>query len=738
MILSKVKVKNFLSVSGETEFPVDRNVTVLLGANDHGKSNLLKALTCLNQDRPIRDEDENWDSPGSRIDFEFRLTAKEAQVFGNLLEKRKTEYATRQAAAEKEQKEQADKAAREIVAATKLAITTVSAVGIATQSIIDDAIGANGQTGTGTSGATTAAAPSASSNSQASISASQLGTVVAPAKLAASQKKDPGVTIHILGEKPLPLTPDHAFLAELLANQERTITISRVGVGSELSILGTSLSALPADINAEFVRMIPRVELFDAFSGELQDTVTADQIAQPSFEFLQGIFFCAGLDALDCQEVFKQTDQTERTLQNASKALDKELRKIWTQGHDLHFELRHKDSNIEFQADDPTVKSRKARMSKRSAGVTQFFRLSMVLHARRKKHPANAYIYVFDEPGVLLHPKGQKDLLQVFEALAGSTQIIYATHSLFMLNQNFPERHRLIAKDDSGTRVDAKPYRANWKYAVDALGVRLTANILFSPNVLLVEGDSDPIYLYELFRVLNHLGKIDADANLLGILSYSDLPNLRFLIQIFKAEKRDRLISVLFDGDNQGKCYEEAVSNLMAKEQICPVHLEGSLAIEDYCLYPELFVRAVEITLRDAFIAEGKEIPDSLSEIVAVSWKSYKDGTFAGPAKPNQESKKRKRSDANGDGRQAETPKKEESVAIAANAGFWFKQFSKQLIHEGSSKVALARNYASLAQEQPLSDCLSVEQVDRARKLIRQISETLKLPGLRAKQALES
>ena len=122
-------------------------------------------------------------------------------------------------------------------------------------------------------------------------------------------------------------------------------------------------------------------------------------------------------------------------------------------------------------------------------------------------------------------------MLSVFEQLAQGTQIVYATHSLFMLNQNFPERHRLITRTDKSTIVDSKPYRANWKYAVDALGVRLTANILFSPNILLVEGDSDPIYLYELLRLLNHLRETDGDANLLGIMSYGDLPNLRFLMQ---------------------------------------------------------------------------------------------------------------------------------------------------------------------------------------------------------------
>lgn len=63
-------------------------------------------------------------------------------------------------------------------------------------------------------------------------------------------------------------------------------------------------------------------------------------------------------------------------------------------------------------------------MSKRSDGVTQFFRTSIVLHARRQKHPANFYLYLFDEPGVYLHPQGQKDLMQVFEQLGSDSQIV--------------------------------------------------------------------------------------------------------------------------------------------------------------------------------------------------------------------------------------------------------------------------------------------------------------------------
>jgi len=426
-------------------------------------------------------------------------------------------------------------------------------------------------------------------------------------------------------------------------------------------------------------------------------------------------------------------------LEDASVLLDAELRKIWAQGVDLdlHFQLAHRNGSIDLLAKDPAVKTRQARMSKRSAGVTQFFRLSMVLHARRKKNPANSYIYVFDEPGVFLHPKGQKDLLAVFEQLAEDTQIVYATHSLFMLNQNYPERHRLIAKDKSTTLIDSKPYRANWRYAVDALGVRLTANILFSPNILLVEGDSDPMYLYELIRVLNRLGEIDADANLLGILSYGNLPNLRFLLQTFKAESKERLISVLFEGDSAGKDYLKAVKPLCTTLEAKMVSLETGTAIEDYCLYPEIFLKAVEDTVKASYEAMSKTAPPDISDQIKKSWE-----TFSSRENPliTKKAKKSTGTPANGTA-DVVTERgviEANEAKVEKNAGSWFKDFTDDLPSiGGSSKVALARNYVFLSRDNPIDQGLDAKKVQLAKTLLGQIIDSLKLPGVKAKKTIE-
>src|SRR5690606_3575261 len=69
---------------------------------------------------------------------------------------------------------------------------------------------------------------------------------------------------------------------------------------------------------------------------------------------------------------------------------------------------------------------------------------------------------LMDEPDAYLSSQGQQDLLRIFDAFAhpdegGSrpVQVVYVTHSPFLIDRNHGERIRVLEKgtDDEGTRV---------------------------------------------------------------------------------------------------------------------------------------------------------------------------------------------------------------------------------------------------------------------------------------------
>src|SRR5258708_12273077 len=80
MELRKLKITGFKSVKDEIELLVDPRVTIFIGANDHGKSNLLEAVLRLNDDGPVTEEDVHWDLPATkqpRIEWHFHCSRSE-------------------------------------------------------------------------------------------------------------------------------------------------------------------------------------------------------------------------------------------------------------------------------------------------------------------------------------------------------------------------------------------------------------------------------------------------------------------------------------------------------------------------------------------------------------------------------------------------------------------------------------------------------------------------------------
>jgi predicted ATPase len=638
VIFKSIAISNFLSIRGTISFDIDSNVSILLGANDHGKSNILAAIEHLNEGSVITAEEVNWDADESGSETEISWTFK----FTGL----------------------------EVANLKTWVTTTIEALAGETKVVY-----------------------------------ARDGITEQEAPVEVVDHSSDGV---LIGDRSVVQISATAAIEELeafrkeLEGDDIFIIVKRSGVDSERRITWEPGFGLVDSLFDFIVKQLPRVELIKNLSEGIQDTTTIEEITTDRFEFLQGIFYYADLDPFKCGNLFRQTDTTERALDAASAVLDRELRRLWAQGAELgiHFELRHREGAIELRANDPSVRARKTRLSKRGTGVTQFFRISMMLHARRKKHPANSYIYLFDEPGVYLHPRGQQDLMQVFEQLSSQAQVVYSTHSLFLINRNFPERHRLVVRNEAGTMIDQKPYRANWRLATDALGVYLTSNILFSTSVLLVEGDSDPIYIYDFLRGYNKSEEIDADANALGVFSFSDQSNLKFLLQIFKRDRPEAKVLVLLDGDKAGKAMAKSVKSLCERLEVPLIRLEDGASIEDYLLSETVLIDAVTTTIKHALEAEQIAIPTDL---------------------PTEIGEKRN----------------EHRVAANSTTGKWFKDTAKHYLGDEASKVALARNYVFALRENPETP-IDNPKATRTLELCRDIVEKLGLPERRAQMTIET
>lgn len=417
-----------------------------------------------------------------------------------------------------------------------------------------------------------------------------------------------------------------------------TVDVSRSGLNGEAIVLCT-----PELNDAGFEEMVdellPRVELI-RFTKGIPDAVTSGDLSKADFEFMRGIFYYAGLERDEWPAIFEQTDRTARRLSKASEQLNRTLRKNWSQGNNLEFNLDHdsKQGQIKLSIVDPSVEARFVRASQRSTGFTNFFSLKTILHARMREADAATYIWLFDEPGVYLHPHGQNDLLQVFETLSATNQIVYCTHSLFMLNKNFPQRHRLVIKNDRGTRIDQKPYKAQWSSAITSLGLGLPGTILFANRIALVEGDSDPIYMNALLQKAVEAGWIDADINQLSFISTGESKNADALIRYLLDAAIKPKIVLIFDGDDGGKARKKNLDALLKVHSIESYTLQCT-SVEE-CLFglEKLFPTAVcryaakmSGKQTDGLIAQANEsLKEAADKIVWSEWSRSTGAKLAG------------------------------------------------------------------------------------------------------------
>lgn len=158
-------------------------------------------------------------------------------------------------------------------------------------------------------------------------------------------------------------------------------------------------------------------------------------------------------------------------------------------------------------------------LSERSAGFVWFFSFLAQFKQMRKKHPGA--IILLDEPGLTLHGKAQSDLLRyIIERLLGEHQVIYSTHSPFMVPSDRLEDVRVVedvvekdARDRAvvkGTKVssDVLTVDEDTLFPLQAhLGYEITQSLFIGANTLLVEGPSDILYLQVASAALKKRGR---------------------------------------------------------------------------------------------------------------------------------------------------------------------------------------------------------------------------------------
>lgn len=208
-------------------------------------------------------------------------------------------------------------------------------------------------------------------------------------------------------------------------------------------------------------------------------------------------------------------------------------------------------------------------LSNRSKGFNWFFSFIVWFSKIQSSNNKN-FILLLDEPGLNLHASAQADLLRFIDDLSKEYQIVYTTHSPFMIDSNNLQRTRTVLDTDKGTFIsDAiKEKDTDTLFPLQAaLGYDIAQNLFISKNNLLVEGPADLLYLTILSNLLES-NNMKGLSNKFTIVPTGGLDKVTSFISLMKGNKLNVVCLLDSFNSNKGKQrLENLIQSKIIKEK---------------------------------------------------------------------------------------------------------------------------------------------------------------------------
>ena len=363
-------------------------------------------------------------------------------------------------------------------------------------------------------------------------------------------------------------------------------------------------------------------------------------------ETVKNLFYLAELDIDKLEEYKNSPSKLIKLLNAASNRLTTRLNPAW-KGDPIHVDLRYNPGNImsvvisDIHTDGTVTNS--GLLNRRAEGFKWTFSFIVNFAAETQRAELQEAILLLDEPARNLHPTQQRGISDLLKNLAGSNQVLYATHSPFMIFDYTPG-NLLVVELDKRKHL-SKIYYDYWNADDDTL-----TPILYGLSRGLVDSivdreigtNSRPIIIVETMSdamYLNAFDKFLEDPNismnpLNVIATYSK--NSVLPLSIFYRDHGYKTFVLLDNGEEAKQISTQLMANDFSKVQTVFFELGSKpiQSIEDYMVLED-YLHAVnqtyEIKLRkEGFINITKE--DVLSrgkkgvlENLNTIWAEHKD-----------------------------------------------------------------------------------------------------------------
>ena len=335
-------------------------------------------------------------------------------------------------------------------------------------------------------------------------------------------------------------------------------------------------------------------------------------------ETVRNLFYLAELELDKLEEYQNSPSKLIKLLNQASKKLTSRLNPAW-KGEPIHVELRFNPGNIMSVVisdvhRDGTI-TNTGLLNRRAEGFKWTFSFIINFAAETQRSELKEAILLLDEPARNLHPTQQRGISDMLKNLAGTNQVLYATHSPFMIFDYTPG-NLLVVELERKNHL-SKIYYEYWKaddatlipilYGLSRGLVESTVDREIGSNsrpIIIVETMSDTMYLNAFDKFLQDP---NISMNPLNVIPAYNKNSVLPLAIFYRDHGYNTFI--LLDNDNESKQIAEQLKNNKFSEiQTIFFEREGKLlqSIEDY-MVTEDYLYAVNQTYEIKLRKQGFE-----------------------------------------------------------------------------------------------------------------------------------
>lgn len=263
---------------------------------------------------------------------------------------------------------------------------------------------------------------------------------------------------------------------------------------------------------------------------------------------LKNMFLLAGVTKIK-EEIERvkllSNNQIQNFLDRIASKTTGHFRSVWKEYKNIEFKLR-----LEADKIIPAIKEQNSfDFSKRSDGFKRFVTFLLMISVKVKTDDMNNTLLLIDEPDSGLHPSGARYLRDELIRISAKNYVVYSTHSIFMIDAGNIGRHYIVSKKEEITTIEeAKDSNlADEEVIFNALGCSVF-EILSEKNIIFEGWKDKKLFLTAIDKASADIKKSFKDT---GICHAKGVKHIKTITPMIELGRRQCVI--ISDSDAPAK-----------------------------------------------------------------------------------------------------------------------------------------------------------------------------------------